>query len=101
MQYMLLIYQGTNWARLPSLSEEEKKSIGAEYAAINETPGVTPGPPLGLPEDATTVRVKDGKTLSADGPFVGTEGAVGGSYVLEADDLDAPSRWQRGSPRRV
>ena len=89
MQFVLLIYQGTNWANLPDLSEDEKNSIGAEYAVINQTPGVTPGAPLGLPENATTVRVKDGKTLSTEGPFVGTEGAVGGSYMLEAADLDA------------
>jgi hypothetical protein len=89
MQYVLLIYQGTNWASLRDLSEDEKKSIGAEYAEISQTSGVTPGPPLGLPENATTVRVKDGKTLSTDGPFVGTEGAVGGYVVFEADDLDA------------
>jgi hypothetical protein len=38
---------------------EQKASIGAEYAAINTTPGVTPGAPLGLPENATTVRVED------------------------------------------
>jgi hypothetical protein len=63
MQYVLLIYQGTNWARLPDLSEDDKKSIVAEYAAINNSPGVTPGLPFGLPENATTVRVQDGKTL--------------------------------------
>jgi hypothetical protein len=89
MQYVLLIYQGTNWARLPDLSEDDKKSIVAEYAAINNSPGVTPGLPFGLPENATTVRVQDGKTLATDGPFVNTEGAVAGYYVFEADDLDA------------
>jgi hypothetical protein len=45
--------------------------------------------PLGLPENATTVRVRDAKTLTSDGPFVGITGAVGGYYVVEADDLDA------------
>jgi hypothetical protein len=97
MQYVLLIYQGTTpipstpeWAALP---EDEQKRIytesAAEYAAINRTPGVTPGVPLGLPENATTVRVQDGKTLTTDGPFVEIKEAVGGYYVLEADDLDA------------
>jgi hypothetical protein len=89
MQYVLLIYQGTNWARLPDLSEDDKKSIVAEYAAINNSPDVTPGLPFGLPENATTVRVQDGKTLATDGPFVNTEGAVAGYYAFEADDLDA------------
>src|SRR5262245_18314863 len=89
MQYVLLSYQGAKWASRPDLAEDEKKSIRAEYAALNETPGLTPGAPLGLPENATTVRVKDGKTLSTEGPFVGTEGAVGGYVLFEADDLDA------------
>jgi hypothetical protein len=88
MQYVLLIYQGTS-PRAETLSEEEYKAIGAEYGAVNKTPGVTPGLPLGLPENATTVRVQDGKTLTTDGPFVEIKEAIGGYYVLEADDLDA------------
>jgi hypothetical protein len=87
MQYVLLIYPG--WATLSGLSEDDKRSIGAEYAAINDAPGITPGFPLGLPRDATTVRVNDAKTLTTDGPFVGIEEAVGGWYVYEADDRDA------------
>ena len=94
MQYVMLIYQGTtplptspdDWA---TLSEEEQKAVYADYAAINQTPGVTPGLPLGLPENATTVRVDNGKTLTTDGPFVDTKEAVGGWFVFEADDLDA------------
>jgi hypothetical protein len=89
MQYVLLVYQGTNWARLPDLSEDDRKSLGAEYAAINNSPGVTPGLPLGFPEKATTVRVNDGERLTTEGPFVNAEGAAAGYYVLEADDLDA------------
>ena len=50
---------------------------------------MTPGVPLGLPENATTVRVQAGKTLTTDGPFVGMKEAIGGYFVLEADDLDA------------
>jgi hypothetical protein len=45
---------------------------------------------MGLPENATTVRVDEGgKTLITDGPFVGMKEAVGGFFVLEANDLDA------------
>jgi hypothetical protein len=93
MKYVMLIYQGTTpgpgsegWA---TLSEEEQKQVYADYEAINKTPGVTSGPPMGLPENATTVRVDGGKTLTTDGPFVGMKEAVGGMFVLEADDLDA------------
>jgi hypothetical protein len=88
MQYVLLIYQGTT-PKAETLSQEEYKAIGAEYGAINKTPGVTAGLPLGLPENATTVRVQDGRTLTADGPFVELKEAIGGYYLLEADDLDA------------
>jgi hypothetical protein len=93
MKYMLLINQGTT--PLPGtpewdgLSEDEQKAVFADYQALNETPGVTPGERMGGPEAATTVRVEDGRTLTTDGPFVETKEALGGYLFLEADDLDA------------
>jgi hypothetical protein len=94
MKYMLLIQQGDtptpsspeDWARL---SEEEQKAIYADYQAINQTPGVTPGIQMQPPETATTVRVEDGQTLTTDGPFVAVKEALGGYFFFEADDLDA------------
>jgi hypothetical protein len=93
MKYMLLIHQGTTpvpgspeWERL---SEDEQKAVYADYQAINETPGVTPGVWLEPPEMATTVRVENGETLTTDGPFVAVKEALGGYLFLEADDLDA------------
>ena len=93
MQYVLLIYQGST--PLPgtpeweSLSEAEQQQVYADYGALNQAEGVTPGLPLGTPSDATTVRVADGKALTTDGPFADTKEAVGGWFVFEADDLDA------------
>ncbi len=94
MQYMMLIHQGdTPTPRSPeawaTLSEDEQQAVYADYAAINQTPGVTPGKGLDTPEMATTVRVKDGKTLATDGPFVEIKEAIGGYFLFEADDLDA------------
>ncbi|WP_214405495.1 YciI family protein [Pseudonocardia lacus] len=89
MKYVMLIFQGDALQRQAELPEEEKKQVWQDYHAINETPGVTPGLPMGLPETATTVRVEGGKTLTTDGPFVGMKEAVGGLFILEADDLDA------------
>ena len=89
MKYVMLIYQGTALERQAALPDEEQKQVYADYEGINQTPGVTPGLPMGLPENATTLRVEDGKTLTTDGPFVGMKEAIGGWFVLEADDLDA------------
>ena len=94
MKYMLLIHHGDmatpndseEWAKL---SKEEQKAVYADYQAIDQTEGVTPGLRLEPPEMATTVRVEDGKTLTTDGPFVSTKEALGGWLLFEADDLDA------------
>ncbi len=87
VQFIMLIYQGSALQRQAALPEEELKQVYADYQAINEMPGVTSVPPMGLPGNATTVRIEGGNTLTTDGPFVGTKDAVGGVFTLEADDL--------------
>jgi hypothetical protein len=93
MQFVLLIYQGTtplpNTPEWTALSDGEQRAIYADYAAINKLSDLTPGLPLGLPEKARTVRVTCGAVEAREGPFVDTKGAVGGYFVLEADDIDA------------
>jgi hypothetical protein len=94
VKYILLIHQGDAptpydpeaWGQL---SQDEQNAVAADYQAINQTPGVTPGLGLQPPETATTVRVQDGRTLTTDGPFVAVKEALGGYFVFEADDLDA------------
>jgi hypothetical protein len=94
MKYLLMIHQGDAptprdpeaWAKL---SEDEQRAVYADYQAINQTPGVTPGVELQPAESATTVRVEEGKTLTTDGPFVTVKEALAGWLVYEADDLDA------------
>ena len=94
MKYMLLIHQGSAptpydqeaWGRL---SEDEQQAVYADYQALNQTPGVSPGLQLQPPETATTVRVENGSTLTTDGPFVAIKEALGGYFVFEADDHDA------------
>src|SRR3954463_9562475 len=94
MKYMLLIHQGTTptprdpeeWAKLP---EDEQKRVFADYQAINQTPGVSPGEQMGAPGTPPPVRVEAGKPLTTDGPFVPVKEALGGYLFFEADDLDA------------
>jgi hypothetical protein len=92
MKYVLMIYQGPapplpgsdRWKALP---EAEQKAIYADYAELGKTPGVTPGLPLGLPDAARTVQVRNGKTEVRNGTYLG-EGA-GGYLVFEAESMDA------------
>jgi hypothetical protein len=93
MKYMMLIHQADAptprdpeaWS---ALSEDEQKAVYADYQAINQNPAVTSGMELASPETATTVRVEGGNTLTTDGPFVELKEAIGGYFMVEADDLD-------------
>jgi hypothetical protein len=87
MQYLIQIF--TDDGVWEQLSEEERAAVSREYMHINEDAGVRGGAQLKPPETATTVRVQDGQTLTTDGPFAETKEALGGYWVLEADDLDA------------
>jgi hypothetical protein len=94
MKYLMLIHQGDaptpyapdEWAKL---SEDEQNAVYRDYHAINQDARVTPGEQMEPPETATTVRVQDGRTLTTDGPFAEVKEAIGGYFILEADDLDA------------
>jgi hypothetical protein len=91
MKFVLLVYQGSTPLpgsdRWQELSEAERKTIYADYAALNKTEGVAPGLPLGLPDAARTVQVQDGKTHVKNGPYL-AEGAAGYA-VYEADGIES------------
>jgi hypothetical protein len=91
MKYVLLVYQGTTplpgSERWEALTNTEQQAIYADYAAINKTEGLAPGLPLGLPEAARTVQVREGQTQVKTGTYL-PEG-VGGFSVYEADSVDA------------
>jgi hypothetical protein len=93
MQFVLVIYHGTMpIPGLPGrtvLTEDERKAVYADFAALNKLENLTAAPPLGLPQNATTVRVENGSVVRTEGPYLDVMGAVGGFGVLEADDLDA------------
>jgi hypothetical protein len=88
MQYLLQIFSSPAGDEFEGLSEDQQNAIFGEYMQISEAPGVKGGAQLQPPETATTVRVEDGRTLTTDGPFAETKEALGGYYLLEADDLD-------------
>ena len=90
MKYALLIYASEqDWA---SQSEEQAQAVNQEYMAftkdIIDRGLMKGGEALQGTATATTVRVRDGETLSTDGPFAETKEQLGGFYVVEAKDLD-------------
>jgi hypothetical protein len=90
MRYMLLIYGNeSEWA---SKSEAERGQIMQEYLnfteGIRKTGNYVGGDPLEPTATATTVRVKNGKTLTTDGPFAETREQLGGYYMITARNLD-------------
>ena len=86
MQYMLLIYGSDDaWAEMP---EDERAAQYEEYGKISQLSSVRGGAELQPATTATTIRVRDGETLTTDGPFAETKEVLGGYYLLEADDLD-------------
>ena len=93
MQFVFVIYQGfspipADEAAWATLTPQEQRQVYADYGALNRDEGLVPGLPLGLPGDATTIRVRDGETVATAGPFLGAHGAIGGTMICEADDLD-------------
>lgn len=105
MKYILLIHQGDaptpntpeEWVRL---SEEERNAVFADYQAINQMPGVTPGVQMQPAETSTTVRVQDGRTLTTDGPFVAVKRRSAATSSSRRRISTPRSTWRRGSRRR-
>ena len=90
MQYLLLIYQRE--ADLTAMSDKDKGAFYQEYMAYNEATTKSghhrAGAGLQPVSTATTVRLRDGKTLTTDGPFAETKEQLAGYYLMEAKDMD-------------
>ncbi len=88
MQYLLLIY--TQEAQDAQASKEDMDTMMSEYNAFGEQfkEHIRGGEALMPTSSATTVRVRDGETLTTDGPFAETKEQLGGYYVVEAANLD-------------
>jgi hypothetical protein len=90
MQYLLMIYQ--NEVEYSKLDAAAGKKMLEEYGAftqsIIQSGNFKAGDRLRPTTTATTVRVREGKTLTTDGPFAETREQLGGYYLVEAKDLD-------------
>jgi hypothetical protein len=100
MKYLLLLYQNERiWE---GRSPEESGRIFQEYMdytkGIHRNGNYIAGEALQPVASATTVRQRNGKTLTTDGPFAETKEQLGGFYLVEAKDLDEAIKLAGGIP---
>lgn len=100
MKYLMMIYRDD--AASLALSPEAMQSMMARYNHVNDEmreAGVyLSGNPLKPATTATTVRVRDGKLSTTDGPFAETKEQLGGYFLLECKDLDDAIQWAAKIP---
>ena len=91
MQYLLMIYRSE--AELGKMTDADRRKMTADYGtytqSIIQSGHFKAGDGLQPSTTATTVRVREGKVLTTDGPFAETREQLGGYYLVEARDLDA------------
>jgi hypothetical protein len=90
MKYLCLIYDDEQkWAEMP---KSESDAMMQEYFAFSDEAAksghLLAGEALQPVETATTVRVRNGRMSTTDGPFAETKEQLGGYYLIEARDLN-------------
>ena len=100
MKYMLLIYSapdaGPQWGT-PERDLQMKRYFEFSNEVVEKGLFVA-GDPLEDTNTATTVRVRDGKTLTTDGPFAETKEVLGGYYLIDVETLDEALEWAAKIP---
>jgi hypothetical protein len=90
MKYLCLIYEAeSQWN---AMSEAEMGAVLGEYGTFTRdivaSGHMVSGEALTPVHTATTVRVRNGKVTTTDGPFAETKEQLGGFYLIEARDLN-------------
>ena len=102
MQYMLLLANAPDaWDEVGPPDGDDDGVIAdwtAYTRALHRAGVLVAGHALHSPETSTTVRVRDGRRLLSDGPFVETEEHLLGYYLIEVPDLDTALDWAARVP---
>ena len=90
MRYLLLIYgDESQWGSMAADDRgKEMETYNVYTQWLKDTGQFEAGEALEPTATATTVRVRDGQTLSTDGPFAETKEQLGGFYLVNAENLD-------------
>ncbi|MCL4167525.1 UNVERIFIED_CONTAM: hypothetical protein GTU68_051785 [Idotea baltica] len=100
MNYMLLLYSEAD-AGPAAGSPEQAAEMPAWFAfgdALTEAGAMVAGEALHATETATTLRVRDGKRITTDGPFAETKEVLGGFYIIDVADIDEAMKWAEKVP---
>lgn len=100
MRYLLLIYTREQ-DEVETTPAEQEAVMDAYFAftrEVREAGVILGGEALQPTATATTVRVREGITLTADGPFAETKEQLGGYYMLECPNLDEAIEWAAKIP---
>lgn len=100
MKYMLLIYEAErpSWEAGEAPDPAELQAWADVTEEMQKAGVMLAGDALQPTATATTVRVRDGKTVTSDGPFAETKEQLGGFYILDVPDLDEAARWAARLP---
>jgi hypothetical protein len=103
MRYALLINDPESAHPSPEPpSPEVQAQVMAEYNAytqmLRDRGAYLGGEALQPATTATTVRIKDGETITTDGPFMESKEALGGFYLVEAKHLDEALEFAAACP---
>ena len=100
MRYTLLLhYEELDAETLGAEALEEGQAAFASYAATLHAAGVLIAAEVLQPSAvSTTVRVREGELQVQDGPFADTKEQLGGTFVIEVDDLDQAIAWAGRAP---
>jgi len=90
MKYLCLVYNDEE--RLGAMPESEFESFSDEHVALDEqlkkSGHSIVAEALQPAHTAATVRIRNGKLSTTDGPFAETKEQLGGIYLIEAGDMD-------------
>ena len=100
MKYMILIYgEEKNWVNTSKGVQDEVMAAYMKYVGeLVQAGAMVAGDPLQPVATATTIRVRDGKVQTTDGPFAETKEQLGGYFLVEVTDLDAALSWAARCP---
>src|SRR5215211_7426573 len=99
MQYLVLIYsEEPTGAPDPAQIGAVMEEYNAYSQMLRDRGAFVSGEALQPTQTATTVRVRDGQTMTTDGPFAETKEALGGFYLVEAADLDEALAFAAACP---